>query len=38
LTPAMALENRRPMELLTTHVGAELVADVLERLRYGIYQ
>lgn len=36
--PAMALEHRRPLDLLTTRVGAELVADVLTRLRYGVYQ
>lgn len=38
LDPAMALENRRPIDLLTTPVGAKLVDDVLERLRYGVYQ
>lgn len=38
LRPAMALENRRPIELLTTPVGAQLVDDVIERMRYGVYQ
>jgi putative toxin-antitoxin system antitoxin component (TIGR02293 family) len=38
LDPAMALENRRPIDLLTTPVGAQLVDDALERLRYGVYQ
>lgn len=38
LSPAMALENRRPIELLTTHVGAQLVDEVIERMRYGVYQ
>lgn len=38
LTPAMALEHRRPIDLLTTRVGSGLVADVLTRLRYGVYQ
>jgi putative toxin-antitoxin system antitoxin component (TIGR02293 family) len=38
LEPAMALENRRPIELLTTPVGAQLVEDVIERMRYGVYQ
>jgi putative toxin-antitoxin system antitoxin component (TIGR02293 family) len=38
LTPAMALEHRRPIELLTTSVGAQLVEDVIERMRYGVYQ
>ena len=38
LEPAMALENRRPIDLLTTSVGAQLVDDVIERMRYGVYQ
>jgi putative toxin-antitoxin system antitoxin component (TIGR02293 family) len=38
LAPAMALENRRPIDLLTTGVGAQLVDDVIERMRYGVYQ
>lgn len=38
LEPAMALENRRPIELLTTPVGAQLVDDVIERMRFGVYQ
>jgi len=38
LGPAMALENRRPIDLLTTSVGANLVDDVLERMRFGVYQ
>ena len=38
LEPAMALENRRPIELLTTAVGARLVDDVIERMRHGVYQ
>lgn len=38
LRPAMSLENRRPIELLTTPVGAKLVDDVIERMRYGVYQ
>lgn len=38
LEPAMALENRRPIELLTTPVGSQLVEDVIERMRYGVYQ
>jgi putative toxin-antitoxin system antitoxin component (TIGR02293 family) len=37
-TPAMALENRRPIELLTTSVGARLVDDVIERMLRGVYQ
>jgi putative toxin-antitoxin system antitoxin component (TIGR02293 family) len=38
LAPAIALENRRPIDLLTTGVGAQLVDDVIERMRYGVYQ
>jgi putative toxin-antitoxin system antitoxin component (TIGR02293 family) len=38
LEPAMALEKRRPIDLLTTSVGAQLVDDVIERMRYGVYQ
>jgi putative toxin-antitoxin system antitoxin component (TIGR02293 family) len=38
LEPAMALEKRRPIELLTTPVGAQLAEDVIERMRYGVYQ
>jgi putative toxin-antitoxin system antitoxin component (TIGR02293 family) len=38
LAPAMALENRRPIDLLTTPVGAHLVDDVIERICHGVYQ
>jgi putative toxin-antitoxin system antitoxin component (TIGR02293 family) len=38
MAPAMALERRRPIDLLTTPVGAQLVDDVIERMRYGVYQ
>lgn len=38
MSSAMALENRRPIELLTTPVGAQLVDDVIERMRHGVYQ
>lgn len=38
MAPAMALENRRPIDLLTTPVGAQLVDDVIERMRYGVCQ
>ncbi len=38
MSPAMALENRRPIELLTTPIGAQLVGDVIERMRHGVYQ
>jgi putative toxin-antitoxin system antitoxin component (TIGR02293 family) len=38
MAPAMALDHRRPINLLTTPVGAQLVDDVIERMRYGVYQ
>jgi putative toxin-antitoxin system antitoxin component (TIGR02293 family) len=38
LAPAMALEKHRPIDLLTTSVGAQLVDDVIERMRYDVYQ
>jgi putative toxin-antitoxin system antitoxin component (TIGR02293 family) len=38
LKPAMALENRKPIELLKTSVGAQLADDVIERIRFGVYQ
>ena len=35
--PAMALDQRRPIDLLGTPAGAELVEDHLTRLEYGVY-
>lgn len=35
--PAMALEQRRPLDLLTTPAGLELVEDHLTRMEYGVY-
>jgi putative toxin-antitoxin system antitoxin component (TIGR02293 family) len=35
--PAIGLEQRRPIELLETPAGTELVEDFLERLEYGVY-
>lgn len=35
--PALALEGRRPIDLLRTPAGAELVDDHLTRLEYGVY-
>ena len=35
--PAMALEQRRPIDLLATPAGAELVDALLGRLEYGVY-
>lgn len=36
-TPALALDGRRPLDLLTTPAGVELVGDLLTRLEYGVY-
>jgi len=36
-TPAMALANLKPAELLATHAGARQVADHLTRVEYGVY-
>jgi putative toxin-antitoxin system antitoxin component (TIGR02293 family) len=35
--PAMGLNQRRPIDLLSTPAGAELVETHLERLKYGVY-
>lgn len=35
--PALALDDARPLELLETEQGAELVKDQLIRLEYGVY-
>lgn len=35
--PAMALERRRPIDLLSTPAGVEAVEDHLTRLEYGVY-
>lgn len=35
--PAMGLDSQRPIELLQTLQGAELVNDFLGRLEYGVY-
>ncbi|MBU6960918.1 DUF2384 domain-containing protein [Pseudomonas sp. CVAP len=37
VTPALGLEGRAPMDLLTTQVGFELVDDFLTRMEYGVY-
>jgi putative toxin-antitoxin system antitoxin component (TIGR02293 family) len=36
-SPAMALDRRRPVELLATAAGVEMVADLLGRIEYGVY-
>lgn len=35
--PAMALDQRRPIDLLATPAGIELVEDHLERLQHGVH-
>lgn len=37
LAPAVALNNRRPIDLLSSAAGAEAVADHLTRMEYGVY-
>ncbi len=36
-SPAIGLNQRRPLDLLATPAGIELVEDFLERLAYGVY-
>lgn len=36
-TPAMALDRRKPLDLLATHEGAMLVETLLDRLDHGVY-
>lgn len=35
--PAMALDGRAPIDLMATLAGAEMVEDLLTRLKYGVY-
>jgi putative toxin-antitoxin system antitoxin component (TIGR02293 family) len=35
--PATGLDQRRPIDLLATPAGIELVEDFLQRLEYGVY-
>lgn len=35
--PALGLDGRRPIDLLATPAGVELVEDLLTRLAYGVY-
>lgn len=37
VTPAIGLEQRRPVDLLTTPAGVKLVEDLLVRMDYGVY-
>ena len=36
--PAIGLDNHRPIDLLSTPAGLELVESHLERLEYGVYE
>jgi len=31
------LDQRKPIDLLATHVGAEVVEEYLSRIEYGVY-
>ena len=35
--PAMALDQRRPLDLLSTTAGVESVEELLTRIEYGVY-
>ncbi len=35
--PAMALDRRKPIDLMATPAGTELVEDLLVQLEYGVY-
>jgi putative toxin-antitoxin system antitoxin component (TIGR02293 family) len=35
--PAMALNRRRPIDLVSTEAGSELVEELLTRMEYGVY-
>lgn len=37
VTPAIGLEQRRPVDLLATPAGIKLVEDLLVRMDYGVY-
>lgn len=37
LEPALALDNRRPIDLVKTAPGAQLVKELLTRMEYGVY-
>lgn len=36
-TPAIGLDSRRPIDLMTTAQGAELVKTLLDQMAYGVY-
>jgi putative toxin-antitoxin system antitoxin component (TIGR02293 family) len=35
--PAIGLDRQRPIDLLATPAGIDLVEDHLNRIRYGVY-
>ena len=35
--PALALDGRRPLDMLTTADGIEAVKDLLTRMEFGVY-
>ena len=35
--PAIGLNQRRPIDLLATPAGTQMVEDLLDRMKYGIY-
>jgi putative toxin-antitoxin system antitoxin component (TIGR02293 family) len=35
--PAIGLDQQRPIDLLSTPAGVEMIEDLLERLEYGVY-
>lgn len=37
ITPAIALDRRRPIDLLSSPAGVEAVEQLLGRLQYGVY-
>lgn len=37
VTPAVALEQRSPIDLMSTPAGVELVENLLQQLEYGVY-
>ncbi|RVU33936.1 DUF2384 domain-containing protein [Hwanghaeella grinnelliae] len=37
VSPALALSGQKPIDLVATEHGAEMVEDVLTRLEYGVY-
>ena len=36
-TPAPALDRKKPIELMTSSVGARMVEQLLGRIEYGVY-